>query len=254
MTDRYVDTAAAKFRYVRIGRGSPVLLLPGSGGWRLTFHTLAEVLAERHTVFALDPPGQGLTEVLDPDFCYDADAIARSIAAFLDAVGLERTAIVGHSWGGGFALRFSQLYPDRVTRLALLGPGGLDVKDVWEFRLLRLPVLGELAVRLQSAAAVRRMLRKSFVHRERVPNLLVREVVREMKSLPHRTARLTDMLRVERSVSWAQTEADLHLVRAPVLLLWGNRLFGSMRGRAVVGRGGNRTRRAGCVVGSGRRF
>jgi pimeloyl-ACP methyl ester carboxylesterase len=188
----------------------------------LTFHTLAEVLAERHTVFALDPPGQDLTEVLDPDFCYDADAIARSIAAFLDAVGLERTAIVGHSWGGGFALRFSQLYPDRVTRLALLGPGGLDVKDVWEFRLLRLPVLGELAVRLQSAAAVRRMLRKSFVHRERVPNLLVREVVREMKSLPHRTARLTDMLRVERSVSWAQTEADLHLVRAPVLLLWGN--------------------------------
>ncbi|HEU4541323.1 MAG TPA: alpha/beta hydrolase [Jiangellaceae bacterium] len=223
MIDRYIDTEVAKFRYVRIGTGSPVLLLPGSGGWRLTFHTMAEVLAERHTVVALDPPGQGLTEVLDPDFGYDADAIARAIAVFLDAVRLERVAIVGHSWGGGFGLRFAELNPDRVTRLALLGPGGLDVKDVWEFRLLRLPVVGELAVRLRSRASVRHLLRKSFVHRERIPNQLVGEVVREMRSRPRRDARLTDMLRVERSVSWAETEADLHLVRAPVLLVWGNR-------------------------------
>lgn len=222
MTDRYVDTAVARFRYARIGSGTPVLLLPGSGGWQLTFHTTAAVLAERHTVFALDPAGQGLTEVVDPDFGYGADSIARSIAVFLDAVGLERTAVVGHSWGGGFALRFAQLYPERVTRLALLGPAGLDVKDAWEFRLLRVPILGELAVRLQSMAVVRHMLRKSFVHRERIPEQLVGRVVHEMRSRPNRAARYRDMLRVERSVSWAETEADLHLVRAPVLLLWGN--------------------------------
>ena len=204
MTDRYVDTVVARFRYAMIGSGTPVLLLPGSGGWRLTFQTMAEALAERHTVVALDPPGQGLTEVLDPDFGYDADAIARSIAVFLDAVGLERTAIVGHSWSGGFASRFAQLYPERVTRLALLGPAGLDVKDVWEFRLLRVPILGELAVRLQSTAAVRHLLRKSFVHRERIPDPLVVQVLREMRSRPNRLARLRDMLRVERSVSWGR--------------------------------------------------
>ena len=112
VTDQYVDTVMARFRYARAGTGAPVLLLPGSGGWRLTFHTMATVLAERHTVLALDPPGQGLTEVLDPGFGYDADAIARSIAAFLDAVGLQRTAMVGHSWGGGFALRFAERYPE----------------------------------------------------------------------------------------------------------------------------------------------
>ena len=223
MTDQYVDTAAARFRYARAGAGTPVLLLPGSGGWRLTFHTMAAVLAERHTVFALDPPGQGLTEVLDPEFGYHADAVAGSVAAFLDAVGLERTAIVGHSWGGGFALRLAQRYPDRVTRLALLAPGGLDVKDIWEFRLLRLPVLGELAVRFTSTASVRHLLRKGFVRRERVPDDLIGEVVGELRAGRNRTARLRDMLRVERSVSWADTEADLHLVRAPVLLLWGSR-------------------------------
>jgi pimeloyl-ACP methyl ester carboxylesterase len=222
VTDQYADTAVARFRYARAGTGTPVLLLPGIGGWRLTFDTMAAVLAERHTVFALDPPGQGLTEVLDPDFGYDADAVAWSIAAFLDAVGLERTAIVGHSWGGGFALRFAELHPDRVTRLALLAPGGLDVKGIWEFRLLRLPVFGELAVRLPPTASVRHLLRKSFVHRERIPDDLIGEVVSEQRSGPNRAARLADVLRVERSISWADAEADLHLVRAPALLLWGS--------------------------------
>ena len=221
MSEQYVATALARFRYARTGTGPPVLLLPGSGGWRLTFHTMAAVLAERHTVLALDPPGQGLTEVLDPDFGYDTDAIARSIAAFLDAVGLDRAAIVGHSWGGGFALRFAQLYPGRADRLALLQPGGLEVKDLWEFRLLRLPVIGELAVRLTSTASVRHLLRKFFVHRERIPDALIDEVVAELRSGPNRAARLADLLRVERSVSWADTEAELPLVRAPVLLLWG---------------------------------
>jgi pimeloyl-ACP methyl ester carboxylesterase len=222
-TDQYVDTALARFRYTATGAGPPVLLLPGAAGWRLTFHAMVPALADRHTVFALDPPGQGRTEVLDPAFGYDADAVAGSIAAFLDAVGLERTAIVGHSWGGGFALRLAELYPSRVTRLALLAPGGLDVNDVWEFRLMRLPVLGELAGYLPSTMSLRHMLRKSFVHQERIPDALVGEVVHELRSGPNRVARWADMLRVERSVSWSDTERDLRLVRAPVLILWGGK-------------------------------
>jgi 4,5:9,10-diseco-3-hydroxy-5,9,17-trioxoandrosta-1(10),2-diene-4-oate hydrolase len=184
---------------------------------------MAAVLAQRHAVFALDPPGQGLTEILDPDFDYGADGIARSIAVFLDAVDVERTAIVGHSWGGGFALRFAELYPNRVTRLGLLAPAGLDVEDVWEFRLLRLPIIGELAVRLPSRAPLRHMLRKSFVHRERIPEDLIDHAVREARSRRNRAARLRDMLRVERTVRWVDTELDLPLMQIPVLLLWGSK-------------------------------
>jgi pimeloyl-ACP methyl ester carboxylesterase len=65
------------------------------------------------------------------------------------------------------------------------------------------------------------MLRKSFLHRERIPEALVDDGVREMRSGINRSARLTDLLMVERSVSWADTEGDLRLVHAPTLLLWG---------------------------------
>jgi pimeloyl-ACP methyl ester carboxylesterase len=65
------------------------------------------------------------------------------------------------------------------------------------------------------------MLRKSFHHRKRIPETLIDDVVHEMRSGSDRSARLNDLLMVERSVSWAHTERDLRLVHAPTLLLWG---------------------------------
>jgi pimeloyl-ACP methyl ester carboxylesterase len=102
-----------------------------------TFSSLLPRLAVHHTVHAVDPPGQGGTRVTYPAFAYDVDAITDSLASFLDALGVSAAAIVGHSWGGGFALRLAQLHPERVDRLALLAPAGIDVKDVWESRALR---------------------------------------------------------------------------------------------------------------------
>jgi pimeloyl-ACP methyl ester carboxylesterase len=113
-----VDVPIARLHFARTGSGPPVLLLPGSGGRKLTFAAMIEVLARDHTVYALDPPGQGRTEIRERGSAFGTDPVARSIAEFLDAVGVPRTAIVGHSWGGGFALRFAELYPGRLTRLA----------------------------------------------------------------------------------------------------------------------------------------
>ncbi len=173
---------------------------------------------------ALDTPGQGGTRVLDPTFGYDADAVARSLGDFLDGVGLPAAAIVGHSWGGGFALRLAQLRPERVTALALLAPGGLDVPDVWEFRLLRRPLIGQIATRYTSVASVRHMLRKSFVHPDRMPGQeLVRAAARQLRCGPDAAALRRDLLRIERAVRWAHTERDLDRVQCPTLILWGER-------------------------------
>jgi pimeloyl-ACP methyl ester carboxylesterase len=162
--------------------------------------------------------------VLDPGFGYDVDAIAHALAGLLDALELRSAPLVGHSWGGGFALRLAQLHPDRVQRLALLAPGGLDVADVWEFRLLRQPVIGELATRFASAASLRHMMRKSFAHPDRIPSgTALREAARMMRSAPDAAALRRDMLRVERQVRWTDTERDLHQVLCPTLILWGDR-------------------------------
>lgn len=218
----FADTEQVRFHYARMGSGPPVVLLSGAGGWRLTFDALAAHLSARRTVYALDPPGQGETRVLDPAFGFDTDAIAHSIGDFLDTVGMSAPAIVGHSWGGGFALRFAELHPYRVDRLALLAPAGIDVRDVWEFRLLRLPLIGEISTRLTSTSSVRHMMRKSFTHQERIPRHLLVDVAQAMRSGPHAAALRRDMLRLERTVRWTDTERDLDQVSCPTLILWGD--------------------------------
>ena len=213
-----------RFQYAVAGEGPPVVLVPGSGGWRLTFDNMITKLSATHRVYAVDPPGQGGTRVIDPAFGYDADAVARSIADFLAAVELPAAAIVGHSWGGGFALRLAQLHPERVSRLALLAPAGVDVPDVWEFRLLRRPLVGELATRFTSAASVRHMLRKSFAHRERMPaDDVIRAAAEQLRSAPGAADLRRDMLQIERRVRWTDTDRDLDQVRCPTLILWGDR-------------------------------
>lgn len=221
---RVAATAAVRFQYAVAGDGLPVVLLPGGGGWRPTFDDMITRLSAGHRVYAMDPPGQGGTRVTDPGFGYDVDAIAWSVGEFLDAVGLPAAAFVGHSWGGGFALRLAQLHPDRVSGLALLAPAGLDVADVWEFRLLRRALIGELATRFTSPAAVRHMMRKSFAHPDRMPaGDLLREVAQQLRSGPGAAALRRDLLRVERRVRWSDTERDLDRVRCPTLILWGDR-------------------------------
>ena len=161
---RSAETEYVRFTYGVAGSGPAVVLLPGSGGWQLTFGDMLERLSATRTVFAVDPPGQGGTRVTDPGFGYSVEAVAEALAQLLAVLELGAVPVVGHSWGGGFALRLAQLYPFSVERLALLAPAGVVARDVWEFRVLRWPGVGELATRLTSAASVRHMLRKSFAH------------------------------------------------------------------------------------------
>lgn len=69
-------------------------------------------------VFALDLPGNGKS---GGDFPDSIDALADWVIAFMDALGVEKAAIVGHSMGALTALSVAGRYPDRVRALALVG-------------------------------------------------------------------------------------------------------------------------------------
>lgn len=224
LVEHEMRTASVRFRYTVAGSGSPVVLLPGSGGWQLTFDVLLRTLASSHTVYAVDPPGQGGTRVSNPRFGFNTDDIADALAQFLSGVELPSAAIVGHSWGGGFALRLAQRHPNRVDRLALLAPAGLAVQDIWEFRALRWPGVGEVAVRFTSTATVRHMLRKSFANPHRMPDIrLISAAAKQLRCGPDAAHLRRDLLRVERAVDWSSTERDLAQVTCPTLILWGDR-------------------------------
>jgi pimeloyl-ACP methyl ester carboxylesterase len=94
-------------------------------------------------VIAVDLPGFGdSTKPLGAR--YDARFFARSVAAVLDGLGIERADVVGNSMGGRVALEVGLSHPDRVGRLVLLAPSLAWLRDRQWASLLRLvpPQLG----------------------------------------------------------------------------------------------------------------
>lgn len=110
------------------GDGAPVLLIHGSGpgvsawaNWRLVMPTLAR----QARVIAPDMVGFGYTERPE-GFDYNMDAWVRQAVGLLDALGIERTDLVGNSFGGGLSLALAIRHPERVRRLVLMGSAGVS--------------------------------------------------------------------------------------------------------------------------------
>jgi pimeloyl-ACP methyl ester carboxylesterase len=109
---------------------------PGSGSdWR----QLADQLPADLRVVALDRPGYGANRLAAGGFVVNAHAVV----AELDARGIERAVLIGHSYGGGVALSVAALAPERVEALVLLASVGPGCLTGWD-RLLAAPVAGEV--------------------------------------------------------------------------------------------------------------
>lgn len=123
-----VDVDGTATNYHDEGSGEPVLLLHGSGpgvsawaNWRLTL----PALARRFRVLAPDILGFGYTE-RPRGTDYNLETWLAHVTGFLDAVELERVAVVGNSFGSGLALHLATRYPERVNRLVLMGSVGVS--------------------------------------------------------------------------------------------------------------------------------
>lgn len=100
--------------------GAPtVVCLHGVAAHGLRFRRLAERLAGRRRVVALDLRGHGHSEWEPP---WDLDTHATDVLETLDALGIERAALVGHSFGGRLVLELTARIPERVERAVLLDP------------------------------------------------------------------------------------------------------------------------------------
>lgn len=215
---RFVDTPVARFHYLHAGEGSPVILIsPGSASVVAWQHQLP-ALAAHHAVYVVDLPGQGYTELKDRDFRWDLAAMTGALGSFMDVVGVERAAIAGNSWSGGWALAFAQRHPERVSGLMLLGSSGLDVADPWQWEVLKYPVAGELLTNLfTTRSAVRDSLMKTVVHQELVTAELVDEAWAPLTFRDNLRANY----RLERGLRWRETEGAMPTTRTPALVLWG---------------------------------
>jgi pimeloyl-ACP methyl ester carboxylesterase len=98
-------------------------MLGDAGFWAPTIAALDEAGTQRPRAIAVELRGHGGSEPpVDGD--YSPAGCAADVARVLDAFGLERAVIVGHSYGSLVALAFAAAHPERVARLVLADPPG----------------------------------------------------------------------------------------------------------------------------------
>jgi pimeloyl-ACP methyl ester carboxylesterase len=104
--------------------GATVLLLHGKNFGGYYFRNVIATLADAgYRVVVPDQIGWGKSS--KPDIHYSFQLLAANTAALLDRLGIADVAVLGHSTGGMLAVRFTLMYPHRVTRLVLEDPIGL---------------------------------------------------------------------------------------------------------------------------------
>ncbi|GIG67192.1 alpha/beta fold hydrolase [Phytomonospora endophytica] len=219
LDSHYAETDLARFHYLREGSGPPVVLLPGGTAWAFAWQPQLEALSADHTVYVVDLPGQGYTELRDADFAYDLPAMDTAIGAFLDAVGLRTTALAGHSWSGGWALSYAQNNPERVSRLVLLSSSGLDERDSFSWEMLKYPLVGELTVNLgYTREALVASVPDLFEHKERATPAVAEAMWAPLVVEENRRS----VYLLERGLDWGRTEPRLPATAQPALILWGD--------------------------------
>ena len=122
--EKFVGMSHGRTRYFEAGSGYPTILIhgvnytAGAHNWFLNIGPLSSKLR----VLAIDCLGWGEGDVLDQEysFAYLVDFLRE----FQDALGLEKTNIVGHSMGGWLASLFAYESPQRVNKLVLVSSGG----------------------------------------------------------------------------------------------------------------------------------
>lgn len=141
-------------RYAQAGESGPVLLLIHGIASRAThWDAVMQVLGEHYRVIAPDLLGHGLSA--KPRGDYSLGAHACGLRDLLAALGHDRVTVVGHSLGGGIAMQFAYMFPERVERLALIDAGGLGPEVSIALRAATLPG-SEIVLPIITSSWVRR--------------------------------------------------------------------------------------------------
>lgn len=217
---------------VELGQGEPVVLIHGfPQHWWMWRTLMRDLAAAGFRAIAYDQRGMGGSTIAPAG--YDKRTLAHDLSGLLDALGVERSAVVGYDHGGGTALAFAFERPERVSRLAVLEyapPGfgyeyGLQPVPNWQSWQLAFFTQPDIAVQFISGRE-RELLAWYFWHWSDNPDAVSQtdfEVyVRQLQKpgalrggFSHFAAVFED---TELFESWSRTR-----ITAPVLALGGER-------------------------------
>ncbi len=212
----FANVAGVRVHYVDRGKGPAVVLVHGFASSLETWSSMMPALEKKgFRVIALDLKGFGWTD--RPEGDYSPDAEAKLIYGLLDQRGVDRFALVAHSWGSSVALAAALQQPARVTRLALYDAWVYEEQLPTFFHWSRADGVGETLFSLFYSERSDEKMAMAFYDPSVIPEKLVDDVERALG----RPGAEAGALAAVRGQHFLELQAKYKGIKQPTLLLWG---------------------------------
>jgi pimeloyl-ACP methyl ester carboxylesterase len=204
-----------RVRYIDMGEGPAVVFIHGFASSIEVWNDVIREAAKTHRVLALDLKGFGWTD--RPEGDYSPAAQAELVLHLMDLRGIDRAAIVAHSWGASVALAVSLVAPERVTRLALYDAWVYEEQLPPTFYWARADGVGEAIFGIFYDQRIEDKIALAFYDKRFVTQPLIDATTRAMER-PGTTAAALAAVRGQR---YSRVQERYKDVQQPTLLLWG---------------------------------
>ena len=200
-------------------RDAPVLImLHGFGSSLHTWEPWAQALVGKYRVIRLDLPGAGLSPPAPTNDYTDARSIAL-ILALMDRRSVLRATLIGNSLGGRIAWTLAAKHPERTDKLVLISPDGFASPGLEYGKAPDVPIALQAMQYVLPKALLQMNLEPSYGD----PSVLTPATVDRYHDLMLAPgARKALLGRMEQTVL-VEPEPLLRSIKAPVLLLWGEK-------------------------------
>ncbi len=146
--NNYLSIRGGRLHYVDEGTGPVIVMVHGNPTWSYYYRHLIAHFRLSHRVIAVDHMGCGLSDK-PSDYHYCLAQHIENLDSLLEHLEIGRFSLIVHDWGGaiGFGCAVQRL--DQIDKIALMNTAAFRSSRLpWRIRLCRLPVIGEIIVRL----------------------------------------------------------------------------------------------------------
>lgn len=160
MEEKKIIIDNLKVNYKTAGQGPAVLVLHGWGGSSDSWLKFQEILSQKNfKVVCPDLPGFGKS--LNPPIPWSIDDYVNFIYKFGESIGLKEFFLIGHSFGGGLAVKFSVKYPKMVKSL-ILSDAAVIRKKRYSFRQMIAYLIAKVGKFLANAPFIKNSIYPFF--------------------------------------------------------------------------------------------
>lgn len=171
LTKKQVTIDEGEVSYLTGGKGPTVILLHGFGANKDNWNKIARTLTKHFRLIIPDIPGFGESFKTGSANYQLEDQLTRLHQLF-DALQLEKFSIVGNSYGGYLAANYASHFPNKINRLSLLNPLGVEAAQ--QSQLFENIVLGATNSLLpKNKSELNSLINKCFVQRPFIPDFAV---------------------------------------------------------------------------------